>query len=67
MAAIGSLGRDTPFWIRLEYRILDDAPPSGSSDAAGFTLRSLIDALSARRQAAASTGTTEAGPFRLGP
>ena len=67
VAALGILGRDTPFWIRLEYRVLDGATTSESSDTAGFTLRTLIDALSARRQATAWTDTVEAGPFRLRP
>jgi hypothetical protein len=67
VAALGSLARDTPFWIRLEYRVLDGATTPVNSDASGFTLRSLIDALSARRQAAALTDAIEAGPFRLRP
>ena len=65
LAALGSLGRDQPFWIRLGYRILDgDAP---RDDDGGFTLRGLIDALSARRQATDWTHAIEAGPFRLQP
>jgi hypothetical protein len=67
VAALGNLGRDTPFWIRLEYRVLDGDTTSERSDTAGFTLRTLIDALSARRQATAWTDATEAGPFRLQP
>jgi hypothetical protein len=67
IAALGSLGRDVPFWIRLEYRILDAEPAADRKDDAGFTLRSLIDALSSRRQATALTHALEAGPFRLRP
>jgi len=66
VGALGSLGRDQPFWIRLEYRILDGDNPRGGDDA-GFTLRGLIDALSPRRQATALTHAIEAGPFRLRP
>ena len=67
VAALGSLGRDAPFWVRLEYRILDGDPPPDRKDDAAFTLKGLIDALSSRRQAAAWTHTIEAGPFRLRP
>jgi hypothetical protein len=67
VAALGVLGRDTPFWIRLEYRVLDGTTTSEGSDTPGFTLRTLIDALSARRQATAWTDAIEAGPFRLRP
>lgn len=66
VAALGSLGRDQPFWIRLEYRILDDDAPKGEDDG-GFTLRGLIDALSARRPATAWTHAIETGPFRIKP
>jgi hypothetical protein len=66
VAALGRLGRDQPFWIRLEYRILNDDPPKAADDDGGFNLRVLIDALSARRQAAGLTHAVEAGPFRLG-
>jgi hypothetical protein len=67
VAALGGLGRDAPFWIRLEYRILDGDPPPGGDDDAGLTLRALIDALSARRQPPVWTQAIEAGPFRLRP
>jgi hypothetical protein len=67
VAALGRLGGDAPFWIRLEYRILDGETPADGNDAAGFTLRGLIDALSPRRQSAPWTHAIEAGPFRLRP
>lgn len=67
VASLGSLGRDQAFWIRLEYRILDVDTPKNGNDDPGFTLRGLIDALSARRQAAVWTHAIEAGPFRLRP
>jgi hypothetical protein len=62
--AVGALGRDLPFWIRLEYRILDG---DGTSDPAesGYTLQALIDALSRRRKTESSPHSLEAGPFRL--
>ena len=63
-SALGRLGRDVPFWIRLEYRIPGDTPQD-QNDGAGFTLRSLIDALSSRRKATEWTHAIEAGPFRL--
>jgi hypothetical protein len=66
-AALGGLGRDLPFWIRLRYRILGGDNPAGGDDETGFTLRALIDAFSSRRKAAEWTHAIEAGPFRLRP
>ena len=62
LTALGALG-DQPFWIRLEYRILDGDPGSDQSDS-GYTLQALIDALSRRRKTEASPHALEAGPFR---
>jgi hypothetical protein len=62
--ALGALGRDVPFWIRLEYRILDSDAP-GMSDDSGYTLQALIDALSRRRKSEASPRALEGGPFKL--
>ncbi len=59
--ALGSLGRDRPFWVRLEYRILDGDAPAADEDA-GLTLRWLIDRLSRRRKAEELTHAIEAGP-----
>lgn len=67
VAALGRLGREQPFWIRLGYQVLDGGGPAGGDDDAGFTLRALIDALSSRRKATAWTHAIEAGPFRLRP
>jgi hypothetical protein len=64
--ALGALGRDQPFWVRLEYRMIDaDAPtdPEGSR----YTLQALVDALSRRRKSDSSSQSLEAGPFRLRP
>jgi len=62
--ALGALGRDLPFWVRLEYRVLEG---DGSSDAgdSGYTLQALIDVLSRRRPTGSSAPALEAGPFRL--
>ena len=67
LSALGSLGRDLPFWIRLEYRILGGDSPATGTDDAGLTLRGLIDAFSSRRKATEWTHAIEAGPFRLRP
>jgi len=41
VAALGNLGRDVPFWIRLEYRILDGETPADRNDVVSpATLRS---------------------------
>ena len=63
VTAMGALGRDQPFWLRLEYRILDGESPAATDD--GYTLKALIDALSRRRKAQEWTHAIEAGPFRL--
>ena len=62
--ALGTVTRDTPFWVRLVYRFLDGDAASDPDDV-GFTLRGLIDALSRRRPTDESTSSIEAGPFRL--
>jgi len=62
LTALGALG-DQPFWIRLEYRILDGDAASDPSDS-GYTLQALIDALSRRRKTEPSPNALEAGPFR---
>ena len=66
VSALGSLGRDLPFWIRLEFRLLDGDSPSNPEDS-GYTLRALIDALSRRGKTESSPHPLEAGPFRLRP
>ena len=64
VSALGRLGRDAPFWIRLAYRVQDqDRAPD--SDGGGFTLRGLIDTLSRRRKADELKDSIEAGPFTL--
>ena len=64
--ALGVLGRDRPFWVRLEYRILDSDAPTEPADSR-YTLQGLIDALSRRRKAESSSRALEAGPFKLRP
>jgi len=65
--ALGTLGKDVPFWVRLEYRILDgDATPAAGPNGA-YSLQGLIDAMSRRRKSQEWTHSIEAGPFRLGP
>ena len=63
LTALGALGRDAPFWLRLEYRILDADAASDPPDS-GYTLQALIDALSRRRKSESSPHAVEAGPFR---
>jgi hypothetical protein len=61
VSALGVLAQNLPFWIRLEYHVLNGV---AAEDDSGFTLRTLIDALS-RRQKTAVSHTIEAGPFRV--
>jgi hypothetical protein len=65
VSALGALGRDVPFWVRLGYRILDGAAAPAADEGGGYTLQGLIDALSRRRKANEWTHAIEAGPFRL--
>jgi hypothetical protein len=66
LSALGALGRDAPFWIRLEYRILDADAASETPDS-GYSLQALIDVLSRRRKSESQSPVRpfEAGPFRL--
>lgn len=57
--------RDAPFWIRLEYRILDGNNTAERDDAGGLTLKGLIEALSRRPKESGPTHAVEAGPFRI--
>jgi hypothetical protein len=66
LSALGTLGRDVPFWVRLEYRMLAGDAAPGDADS-GYTLQALIDALSRRRRTEPSPNALEAGPFRLPP
>jgi len=64
--ALGTLGGGEPFWVRLEYRILDteSTPDSGES---GFTLQTLIDLLSRVRKTDPAPQAIDAGPFTIRP
>lgn len=65
VGALGAFGNDRPFWVRLEYHLLDAASPSDPTDS-GYSLQALIDVLSRRRKSeSVSTRAIEAGPFRL--
>ena len=65
LTALGRLGRDTPFWIRLAYRVQDATAAAGANSDEGLTLAALIDRLSRRREQAETERSVEAGPFRL--
>jgi hypothetical protein len=62
--ALRAVDRNTPFWVRLTYRVVDDEPREGDDDES-FTLQRLIDRLSRRQAARALEDSVEAGPFRL--
>lgn len=61
--AMGTLGRDVPFWIRLDARMIDGA--AVTRDDEGLTLQRLIELLSRRRKTDEASHTIEAGPFRI--
>lgn len=64
VSELGKL-RDAPFWIRLEYRILDGSTSTDRDDSGGLSLKGLIDALSRKPKESGPTHAVEAGPFRL--
>ena len=66
LAALGRTARDTPFWVRVDYRIQDRASTTAPEDST-FTLQTLIDVLSRRREDQDRAKSVEAGPFRLTP
>ena len=53
VSALGALGRDLPFWIRLDTAFWT-ATGSGSVRTRVYTLQALIDALSRRRKTESS-------------
>ena len=61
---LGASLRDRPFWIRIEYRIVEADAGSDSGDA-GYTLQALIDLLSRRRKSEPALHALEAGPFTV--
>ena len=63
VSSLGPLGRDLPFWIRLEYRVRNDV--GAEPDDGGLTLQGLIDVLSRRRRTGDVSHAIEAGPFRV--
>ena len=65
-SSLGRTARDTPFWVRVEYRIQDRASTAAPDDST-FTLQTLIDVLSRRREDENRGKSVEAGPFRLSP
>lgn len=65
LASLGRTARDTPFWVRIDYRIQERAATSAAEDST-FTLQTLIDVLSRRREDQDRAQSIEAGPFRLG-
>jgi len=64
VGALGGLGRDEPFWIRIAYQVRDGERGVAADDA-GFSLRGLIDRLSRRTGTDDRRDALEAGPFRL--
>jgi hypothetical protein len=70
--ALSGVGRDVPFWVRLEYQVLDGDLAAESSNSP-YTLQGLIDLLSRRKkntstnsgQAVTSPSALEGGPFRM--
>jgi hypothetical protein len=66
LAAFGRTGRDAAFWVRLDYQVQDRAATTTPEEST-FTLQTLIDVLSRRREDQDRRKSIEAGPFRLSP
>ena len=64
LPSLTRIGRDTPFWVRVHYQVLDRAPAADGAEST-FTLQTLIDVLSRRREDENRGKSVEAGPFRL--
>jgi hypothetical protein len=67
ISAMGPLGQDGPFWIRLSYRIPEGEARSTDDNDGAYSLQGLIDVFSPRRKEKEWSHTIEAGPFRLKP
>jgi hypothetical protein len=65
LASLGRIARDTPFWVRVAYRIPERTAATSPEDST-FTLQTLIDVLSRRREDKDRAQSLEAGPFRIG-
>lgn len=65
VSALGRLGRELPFWIRLGARVLDADSAPLANGGGDFSIRGLVDALSKRKRNDPLTHSIEAGPFRL--
>ena len=64
---VTSLGRASrePFWVRVDYRVPDQTAAADAGDST-FTLQTLIDVLSRRRESQDKAKSVEGGPFRIG-
>ena len=56
--------RERPFWIRIEYRVIEADAADDSADF-GYALQALIDLLSRRRKTEPAPHALEAGPFTV--
>jgi len=65
VTSLGRVGRDAPFWVRVDYRA-PDPTTAANPDESTFTLQTLIDVLSRRRESQDKAKSVEAGPFRIG-
>ncbi len=66
VTSLGRIGRDMPFWVRVDYRVPDQTTPAAGAEDSTFTLQTLIDVLSRRRESQDRAKSIEAGPFRIG-
>ena len=65
LTALGRFSRDLPFWVRIEFRVLDQPPPPDDTKSFG-ALRTLIEVFSRRGGEEALDRSFVAGPFRIG-
>jgi hypothetical protein len=63
LGELAKLGKDSPFWVAMRYRVVNQEAPADAPSS--FTLGRLIDSLSRRRENADFVKLVDAGPFRL--
>jgi hypothetical protein len=63
LGELSRFGRETPFWVRLTYRV-PERPATGQDDDP-YTLQRLIEVLGRKQRDTQLGKSMEAGPFRL--
>ena len=62
---VDKIGSTQPFWVTVEYRIVENQQSDNASEDSRFTLAGLIDIFSRKAQKKDAGGKRDGGPFRL--